>query len=181
MINYDGCQDNKLSPSVNSLSQPNKTFSLRALVRGAFPGARCLPHGFEIGAGLGLAVIVFVSVYHSAWWVLIALMVLRLFWITDPDESALAEVQSIPPARRHRRSRLQTVAMQPRRTWHFAQVLYEYENPQAAGDRLIDTETVQVYGKCEESALLSLRRLYPQRGGLRVRSINRHFVEPTLD
>lgn len=166
---------------MNSLSQPNKTPSLRALVRGVVAGARGLPHGFEIGAGLGLAVVVFVSVYHSAWWVLIALMVLRLFWISEPDEAAMAEAQSTQPARRHRRSRLQTVAMQPRRTWHFAQVLYEYENPQAPSERLIDTETVQVYGKCEESALLSLRRLYPQRAGLRVRSINRHFVEPSLD
>ncbi|MFZ9734996.1 MAG: hypothetical protein ACO3DD_09680 [Burkholderiaceae bacterium] len=169
---------------MNSLShppQPTKTFSLRTLVRGAVAGVRCLPHGFEIAAGFALAVVVFVSVYHSAWWVLIALMVLRLFWITEPDEDAMAETQSGSGRRRHRRSRLQTVAMQPRRTWHFAQVLYEYENPQAPGERLIDTETVQVYGKCEESALLSLRRLYPQRGGLRVRSINRHFVEPTLD
>ena len=166
---------------MNSFSQPNKTPSLRALVRAAVANARCLPFGFEIWAGLGLAVVVFVSVYHSAWWVLIALMVLRLFWITEPDEAAMAEAHSTHATRRHRRSRLQTVAVQPRRTWHFAQVLYECENPQAPGERLIDTETVQVYGKCEESALLSLRRLYPQRGGLRVRSINRHFVEPMLD
>jgi hypothetical protein len=140
-----------------------------------------LPNGFEVAAGLGLAVIVFVSVYHSAWWVLIALMVLRLFWVTEPDSDTMAEPQTASGRRRHRRSRYQTVALQPRRTWHFAQVLYDYEDPEAPGHRLIDSETVQVYGKCEDSALLSLRRLYPQRGGLRVRSINRHFVEPTLD
>jgi hypothetical protein len=142
---------------------------------------RTLPNGFEVLAGLGLAALVFISVYHSAWWVLIALMVLRLFWITEPDEAAMAEAQTATPRHRSRRSRYQTVALQPRRTWHFAQVLYDYEDPATPGQRLIDSETVQVYGKCEDSALLSLRRLYPQRGGLRVRSINRHFVEPTLD
>ena len=140
-----------------------------------------LPSAVQFVCALGLGVLVFFSVYHSAWWVLIGLLVVRLFWIIEPLEGDIEEPIYVVPPRRRSRSRLAQAAVQARRTWHFAQVQYEYQCPDNPGERLIDTETVQVYGKCEASALLSLRRLYPQRERLRVRSINRHFVEPTLD
>jgi hypothetical protein len=140
-----------------------------------------LPSALQFVCALGLGLLVFVSVYHNAWWVLIGLLLLRLFWIIEPIEGDIQEPINLIPPRRRSRSRLAQAAVQARRTWHYAQVQYEYQNPVAPAERLIDTETVQVYGKCEASALLSLRRLYPQRERLRVRSINRHFVEPTLD
>jgi hypothetical protein len=141
-----------------------------------------LPSALQFVCALGLGLLVFFSVYHNAWWVLIGLLVVRLFWIIEPLEGDVDEqpIYVIPPGRRSR-SRLAQAAVQARRTWHFAQVQYEYQCPHHPGERLVDTETVQVYGKCEASALLSLRRLYPRREKLRVRSINRHFVEPTLD
>ncbi|MFM1880795.1 MAG: hypothetical protein RLZZ344_1029 [Pseudomonadota bacterium] len=140
-----------------------------------------MPSALQFVCALGLGLLVFFSVYHNAWWVLIGLLVVRLFWIIEPIEGDAHVTEHLTPARRRSRSRLAQAAVQARRTWHFAQVQYEYQCPENPSERLIDTETVQVYGKCEASALLSLRRLYPQRERLRVRSINRHFVEPTLD
>lgn len=133
-----------------------------------------LPSAVQVFWGLALFALVFASVFFGSYWFVASIIIVRLLFLMDPsgDSQDASHFQS--KAAKHLRQRKRAgLAARPRVTWHYANVSFDYEEPEQPG--VVQTETVamQVYGDCPKAAGAALRKIYPERLNISVTDLQR--------